>query len=231
MGQNAGEMIEFPSNKHQTPGYLARPEGQGPFPALVAIQEWWGLVPHMREVADRFAGEGFLTLVPDLYYGKTAEEPDEARKLAMALDAKRAVEEISAAGRYLTGMEEVAPKKVGLVGWCMGGGLSLTTAAHNGVVGAVVCFYGRPLDAGDSAKVSAPVLGLYGELDGGIPVSMVQDFDKELEKQGVEHEIHIYAGAEHAFFNDTRTQAFHPEAAEDAWKRALAWFRTHLTED
>ncbi len=228
MKQVSTEMIEFSSNNHLTPGYLASPVGDGPFPAIVAIQEWWGLIPHMKEVADRFAEEGFVTLVPDLYYGKTAEEPNEAQKLAMALDRKKAIEEILAATKFLNAREDVFPKKVGLVGWCMGGGLSLSAAVQNGTVGAVVCFYGRPLEANDTEKLKVPVLGLYGELDGGIPVSMVQDFEEELERNQIKHNIHIYSGAQHAFFNDTRPQAFHPEAAEDAWNRALAWLRDHL---
>jgi carboxymethylenebutenolidase len=148
----------------------------------------------------------------------------------MAMDRQRAIEEISAAGKYLISLDIVRPKKVGLVGWCMGGALSLSTAAHNGVIGAAVCFYGRPLEASDTAKLNVPILGLFGELDGGIPVSMVQDFEKELEINKVPHDIHIYSGAQHAFFNDTRPEAFHAEAAEDAWKRSTNWFRSNLIE-
>jgi len=229
MADDKGRMIEYSSNGGSTPGYLVLPEGDGPFPGVVAIQEWWGLNAHMQAIAERLAGAGFVALVPDLYHGQIAEEPDEARKLAMALNREKAIQEISAAGRYLTGLDEVAPKQVGLVGWCMGGGLSLSTAAHNGVVGAAVCFYGRPLEASDTARLSVPVLGLYGELDAGIPASIVHDFEKELEKNGVTHDIHMYAGAQHAFFNNTRPKSYHAEAAEDAWERTMTWFRTHLT--
>lgn len=210
-----------------TPGYLAKPGEEGQHAALIAIQEWWGLVGHIKDVVDRFATEGFVTLAPDLYNGQTATEPDEARKLAMALDRQRAVAEIVAAANYLRSLPYVAPKKVGIVGWCMGGGLALTTAAASQDVDAVVCFYGRPLDARDAAKIKAPVMGIYGELDAGIPASIVQDFDKQLARNGIEHEFHTYAGAGHAFFNNDR-QAYHPEAAEDAWKRTLAWLRKYL---
>ncbi|MDA1330259.1 MAG: dienelactone hydrolase family protein [Chloroflexi bacterium] len=228
MANPNARMIDYPSNAHQTPGYLVLPEGEGPFPAVVAIQEWWGLNDHMKQIGQRLAAAGFVALVPDLYHGEMAEEPNEARKLAMALDRQRAIEEISAAGHFLAARDDVAPKKVGIIGWCMGGGLSLSTAAHNGIIGAAVCFYGRPLEAGDTAKINAPVLGLFGELDGGIPVSLVQDFEKELEKNAIPHHIHVYAGAQHAFFNDTRPQAYNPDAAQDAWQRALDWFSTHL---
>lgn len=204
------------------------PDGAGPFHAVVAIQEWWGLVGHIKDVTDRLAAQGFVTLAPDLYHGETANEPDEARKLAMALDRHRAIEEIVAAAKYLKSLDGVAPKKVGVVGWCMGGGLALSAAAQSAEIDAVVCFYGRPLETADTAKLRVPVLALYGELDGGIPQSIVQTFDKELEIAGTPHYIHTYAGAQHAFFNDGRAHSYHPEASADAWGRTLAWFRQHL---
>ena len=222
------KMIELPSNAHQTPGYLAMPDGDGPFPAVIAIQEWWGLVGHIKDVAERLAAQGFITLAPDLYHGQTAAEPNEARKLAMALDRQRAVAEIETAAKYLRSLPNVGPKKVGCIGWCMGGGLALSTAANTGELDAVVCFYGRPLEASEAAKIKAPVLALYGELDSGIPASIVQDFERTLQAQGVVHEFHTYAGAGHAFFNDGRPEAYHAEAAADAWSRALVWLRQHL---
>lgn len=228
MAKPSGHMVKFAANGGETPGYLVLPEGDGPFPGIIAIQEWWGLVGHIREVAERFAAEGFVVLAPDLYHGQSAEEPDEARKLAMALDRQRAIAEIAGGVAYLAGLDQVAPKKIGIVGWCMGGGLALSAAAHNGGVGAVVCFYGRPLEAADTARIHAPVLGLYGELDAGIPQSLVQDFEKQLERQSTPHEFHTYAGAQHAFFNDGRAHSYHPEASADAWQRALGWFRQYL---
>lgn len=222
------KMIDFPSNEHTTPGYLARPDDEAQHPGLVVIQEWWGLLPHIKDVAERFARAGFVALAPDLYHGQKAEEPDEAQKLAMALDRERAVAEILAAAHHLQEMDQVALKKIGVVGWCMGGGLSLSAAASSeGEIGAAVAFYGRPLSADDTAKIEAPVLGLYGEEDAGIPVEDVRAFEEELKAHQIPHEIHVYEGAQHAFFNDTR-QAYHPEAAQDAWEKTLAWFRRHL---
>jgi carboxymethylenebutenolidase len=220
------ELLDYPADGHETPGYLARPAG-GTHPGVVVIQEWWGLMPHIKDVAERFAREGFVALAPDLYYGERADEPDEARKLAMALDRERAVDEIVAAARYLQGMDGVAGEQIGVVGWCMGGGLALSTAAESNLVGAVVAFYGRPLGDEDTAHMQAPVLGLYGEADQGIPVDDVRAFEQALRAHGVPHEVHIYPGAHHAFFNDTR-QAYDAEAAQDAWQRTLAWFRQHL---
>ena len=225
-------MIEFPINAHRAPGYLAQPADGQAHPGVVVIQEWWGLVPHIKDVAERLAREGFVALAPDLYHGQAAAEPDEARQLAMALDANRAVQEIAAAARYLKKLDHVAPPKVGVVGWCMGGGLSLSTAAHHAdLIGAAVAFYGRPLTASDAAKLHVPVLGLYAEHDHGIPVEAVQAFAAEMKKQRVPHEVHIYPGTSHAFFNDTRPQIYQAAAAQAAWQKTLAWFRKYLVED
>jgi carboxymethylenebutenolidase len=220
-------MVSFDSNGGETPGYLVRPE-VGQHPGLVVIQEWWGLVPHIKDVARRFARQGFIALAPDLYHGEAASEPDDARKLAMELDRERAIIEIQAAIKYLQGLDAVQPKMIGVVGWCMGGALTIYTAASSGDVGAAVAFYGGIQDVGIAASIKAPLLGLYGEHDHGIPVDMLRKFDAELEKYGVTHEIHIYEGAEHAFFNDARPHSYNPQAAEDAWNRTLGWFRQYI---
>ncbi|TAK14918.1 MAG: dienelactone hydrolase family protein [Anaerolineae bacterium] len=226
--ETTSQMIEFSCDGERVPGFLAHPVAAGKYPGVIVIQEWWGLVAHIKDVAERLAGEGFVTLAPDLYHGQAAGEPDEARKLAMALDRERAVKECSAAGAHLAFFENVLPKKVGVVGWCMGGGLSLSTAAHNGVIGAAVCFYGRPLERDDALRLRVPVLGLYGEEDKGIPLGLIQDFERHLIETKVTHQIVVYPSAPHAFFNDTRPEAYRAEAAEDAWRRTIDWFRQHL---
>ncbi len=222
------QMIEFPSNGHNTPGYLAQPDGDGAYPGIVVIQEWWGLNPHIKEVAERFATAGYVALAPDLYYGEVATEPDEARKLAMALDRERAIAKVLAAAQYLQGMKSVSSQKMGVVGWCMGGALSLSSAADSvDELGATVAFYGRPLSAEDTPKLEVPVLGLYGEKDAGIPVTAVREFEKELQANGKTHQIHVYDEAPHAFFNDTRP-SYRSEAAQDAWQKTLGWFEKYV---
>lgn len=224
------KMIEFSSNKHTTPGYLAMPAGADRFPGLVVIQEWWGLVPHIRDVAERFAIEGFAALAPDLYHGQATSEPDEARKLAMELDREQAVAEIAAAMSYLQGMEQVHPKAIGVVGFCMGGSLTMATAAASQQVGAAVVFYGMPRELEIVSAIKAPLLGLYGEEDHGIPVDMVRSMEQKLQEHAVMHEVHIYPGAGHAFFNDSRPHIYQPDAAQDAWERTLGWFRKYLSQ-
>lgn len=228
MAEISNSMIEFLSNDHITPGYLAQPEGARRFPALIVIQEWWGLVPHIKDVVDRFAEEGFVALAPDLYHGQAASEPDEARKLSMELDRERAIAEIVAAIHYLQSLDQVMPKAIGVVGFCMGGSLTIATAAASRDVGAAAAFYGMPGDLGIVGTIQAPLLGLYGQEDHGIPVDLVRSLEQELQQHGVVHEIHIYAGAGHAFFNDSRPHIYDPDAAQDAWERTLRWFRQHL---
>src|SRR5919199_6489264 len=137
----AGQMVEFQSNGARTRGYLATPEsGRGP--GVVVIQEWWGLVPHIREVADRFAAAGFVALAPDLYHGDVARSPDEAGKLMMALNIEQTERDLRGAINFLLNDSRVAGGRVGTVGFCMGGALSLYAASKNEQVGACVVFYG-----------------------------------------------------------------------------------------
>ena len=208
-------------------GYLARPAGEGPRPAIIVIQEWWGLNDNIKDIARRFAAEGFVALAPDLYHGQVVSEPNEARKLIMALDMEAAVGEIQRAVDFLLQQPFVAGPKVGLTGFCMGGRLVLMTALADDRLGAAVPFYGSPLTAEQAGQVKAPVLGLYGELDGGIPAESVREMQKGLNAAGIPNDFVIYPGAQHAFFNDTRP-SYHPQAAADAWQRALAWFHRYL---
>jgi carboxymethylenebutenolidase len=220
-------MITFPFHGEQVPGYLSLP-GTIPAPGLVVIQEWWGLEPHIKDVTDRLAAEGFAALAPDLYHGRVATEPDEARKLAMELEHDRAVAEIDAAAHALLSRSEVRGPKVGIVGFCMGGGLALLTACRSERVGAAVVYYGRnPNPIEQVRNLSCPLLGLYGEADQGIPPSEVERLRQALSEAGKQYQLHIYPRAPHAFFNDTRA-SYRPEAAIDAWRRTLAFFRQHL---
>jgi carboxymethylenebutenolidase len=221
------ESAEYPGVEGETlTGYLACPAGEGRWPGLVVIQEWWGLDEHIKDVARRFAGEGFAVLAPDLYHGAVASEPDEARELVMALDTDEAVREIRQAVAFLGAQDYVAGSQVGIVGFCLGGRLVLQTVRVEGHLGAAVAFYGSPLTPQEATKVRVPVLGLYGAQD-QIPVPDVRAMHEAFDRAGVENELYVYEGASHAFFNDTRP-TYRPEAATDAWPRTLAWFRKHL---
>jgi len=222
----AGKMVEFPSNGHTAKGYLATPtSGKGP--GVIVIQEWWGLVGHIKSVADRFAAAGFSALAPDLYHGQTASEPDAAGKLFMALNIERAEKDLSGAAKYLAGQSSTA--KLGAVGFCMGGQLALFAGCTNPSVGPVVDFYGiHPNVKPDYSKLSGPVLGLFAEKDGFVTPQVAKDTDAAIKKAGKQSEIHIYPNVDHAFFNDENTGAYNKAAADDAWRRTLGHFRQHL---
>ena len=223
------EMITYSSNGGTATGYLSPPAGNKG-PGVVVIQEWWGLVPHIKSVADRLAEAGFLALAPDLYHGKVTTSPDEAGKLMMAMNIDQAEQEIGGAVTHLKSHEMNSSGKVGTVGFCMGGALSLYAASKNPDVSACVIFYGgHPKVQPDLPALEAQVLGLYAENDGFVTVASVQDLERKLKGLGKDCKFHIYPGVDHGFFNDERPQVYNKAAAEDAWKRTIDFFRKYLT--
>lgn len=226
-----GEMVQFPSNGSIVGGYLATPE-VGAGPGLVVIQEWWGLVDHIKDVCDRFAPEGFTALAPDLYHGQKTAEPDEAGKLMMALDMERAARDMAGAIDFLAAHEAVRGRGVGVVGFCMGGGLALWLATlRPDQVNAAVPFYGVIPWAGaqpDWSRLEAVVQGHYGELDASASPESVRALEAQLKEAGKDVEFFVYEGAGHAFFNDARPEAFNEDAARQAWIRTLEFLRKHL---
>ncbi len=221
-----GRMVEFPANGGKTAGYLS-PPAAGRGPGVLVIQEWWGLVGHITNVCDRFAAEGFTALAPDLYHGKTADEPDAAGKLFMALNIAQAERDLRGAAKYLAGHSSTA--KLGAVGFCMGGQLALFAATLNPSIAATVNFYGvHPNVKPDYAKLSGPVLGLFAEKDSFVTPKVAKDEDKAIRAAGKTSEIHIYPGVDHAFFNDERKDVYNKAAADDAWRRTLTFFRQRL---
>ncbi len=209
-------------------GYLARPAAASGAAVLV-IHEWWGLNDNIRTMARRLADEGYLALAVDLYEGEVAADRDTARKLATRArdQAARGAENMRQALAYLR--REQGARKVGVIGWCFGGGWSLATAlAEPEGIDATVIYYGRLVtDPEELAPLASPVLGIFGALDGGIPVATVREFEAALAELGKKASIHVYEGADHAFANPTGSR-YQAEAAEDAWTKTLAFFAEHL---
>jgi len=221
--------VEFPCDGRKTRGHLAVPKsGRGP--GVVVIQEYWGLVPHIAQLADRFAAEGFVALAPDLYHGRHTTNPDEAGRLMMALDVPKAAEDLRGAIDFLRARPECSSKKVGTVGFCLGGQLSLFAACvHPDAVGACVDFYGvHPNVKPDVTKLQAPVLGFFAEKDAYVNAAVVKDLSDRLTKAGKKHEFKTYAGVNHAFANDTRPEVYDAKATADAWAKTVAFFRKNL---
>ena len=219
-----GEMVSFAANGGAAEGYLAVPDQPGP--GVLVIQEWWGLVGHIKEVADRFAEAGFTALAPDLFHGEATTSPDAAGKLLMALAVDRAERDLRGAADHLATV--ASGDSVGVVGFCMGGQLALYAASKSPRIGACVDFYGvHPNVHPDYKSIRCPVLGLFAEKDGFVNAEAVGKLGGSLAAAGVAHQFHTYAGTEHAFFNDRRP-AYDAEASADAWDRVIRLFRENL---
>ena len=225
-----GSMIEFPSNGGTARGYLAVPESGGGLP-LVVIQEWWGLVPHIEDVCERFAAEGFVALAPDLYRGESTTEPDEAGKLMMAMNLEQAAKDMSGA------VDEVAAlangSRVGVTGFCMGGGLALVLACRRpDLVKACVPWYGIipwPEAQPDWTALEAPVLGHFAEEDGFFDPAAVGELQDKLDSLGKSAELIVHPGVDHAFFNDTRPDVYDAATSAQAWAMTVAFLQNNLS--
>jgi carboxymethylenebutenolidase len=225
-----GEIVRYPSNGASSEGYLARP-ADGTGPGVIVIQEWWGLVPHIKAVADRFARDGFVALAPDLYHGAHTTEPDEAVKLLMGLAMDQAARDIAGAADHLAGLDGVAGR-IGTVGFCAGGSLALWSGTLSDKIVATVGFYPAmpwermrpdwPNYAGKAAVIHCD------EGDGGSAAPGIQAASNAIEAAGGEVTVYDYPGTHHAFFNDDRPEVYHAEAAATAWARTLELFRSRL---
>lgn len=224
-----GTMVEFAANGDSAHGYLALPpSGHGP--GVLVLQEWWGLVDHIKTVADRLAAAGFVALAPDLYRGEATTSPDEAQRLMMSLDLPFTAQALQGGAAFLRAHEAVRPKVVGAMGFCMGGQLALYAAtAHPTDIQAVVDFYGvfNPRVPVDLSALRAPVLAHFGDHDANIPRAQTDALEAAIRAAGAPCTVHHY-DAGHAFFNDSRAKVYHPEAAALAWTRTLDFLRDTL---
>ena len=211
-------------------GYFAAPADVAePLPALIVIHEWWGLNDNVQAMADRLAGEGYMVLAVDLYGGKTANSPGEARELMLQVmeDPEAAKTNIRAAYRFL---ESAGAPRIGSLGWCFGGGWSLGAAQlFADDLDASVIYYGQVTDDEERLRpISAPILGIFAADDAGIKLESVEAFRDALESLGKQHEIHIYPGVGHAFANPTGRN-YSADAADDAWAKTLDFLERHLS--
>lgn len=221
-----GETISFASNGGTCGGYLA--DGGGP--GVIVIQEWWGLVPHIRDVADRFAAEGFTALAPDLYHGQSSSEPDGAGKLMMGLNLSQAAKDLSGAVDVL--QSRTGKSSIGVVGYCMGGGLALVLACQRpDAIAAAAPYYGVipwPSAQPSWETLTARVVGEYAELDDFAGPDAVRSLESQLRDLGKDATLHVHPGCHHAFFNDTRPEVYDSTASAKAFARTVELFRSTL---
>lgn len=214
-----------------TQGYLARPADDGTYPTIVVIHEWWGLNENIEHMADILAGHGYVVFAVDLYDGEVATTSSRAGELAGQV-RNNPEEAIAKMDRAVTALraESYTTDRVASLGWCFGGGQSLQLSLSDTELNATVIYYGSlSTDESELRDIDGPVLGVFGSADQVVPVEDVNAFDEALGDLGVEHEIHVYDGAPHAFANPSG-ERFHPEATEDAWEKTLQFLDEHLKE-
>jgi carboxymethylenebutenolidase len=221
------EIITFKAKSgSDTTGYLALPPGENKAPGLILLQEWWGLNDHIKDLADRFAREGFLVIAPDLYHGVSTQDATEAGQLMTDLKFIDAVDEIEGAMATLRAHSR-SNGKVAVTGFCMGGALTLASATAIEGLSAAVPFYGIPdLKAWDITKITAPILGHFATRDGWVPPAKAQAIKEQLDALGRSFELCVY-DADHAFANDTRPAVYNADAAKLAWDRTISFLRHH----
>ena len=225
--------VQYPSGTITMRAYVAAPQTKEKRPAIIVIQEWWGLTDHIKDVACRYAAEGYVAIAPDLYsrlgHALTTDS-GEAGKLMNTLQQEDGLKDLNATVVYLKSVPEVDATRIGVTGFCMGGSYALMLPCVNKEIKAAVPFYGQvPNPDVPLQQLSAPVLYLYGEDDGWITKADVQRLAAGLKKYSKAGEIKTYPGAPHAFFRDTDKTVYRPEAAKDAWARTKAFFKQHLS--
>lgn len=221
--------VAYKSGDEVVHGVLYTPHGKGPFPALVVIHEWWGLVPWVKEQAARLADQGYVTLAVDLYRGKATDSPEVAHELMRGLPEDRANRDLLAAVAYLKSRKDVKADRIGSIGWCMGGGYSLDLAIADPNLAADVINYGHlATDPARLRQIHAPILGLFGAKDQGITPADVHKFEQDLKQMGKKIDVVIYPDAGHAFENPNNKAGYRPEDAADAWQRTVEFLAATL---
>ncbi len=221
-----GKQVSYPSDGETISGMLYIPDNaRNRLPAIVVIPEWWGLNDWVKEQASKLADQGYVTLAVDIYRGRVAQTPEEAHELSRGLPEDRALRDMRAAVAYLGEHKNVDPKRIGAIGWCMGGGKARELAENEPALKAVAINYGSvPSDEADARKIRAQVLGIFGGKDKGIPVDSVRKFEAQMKKLGRPVEVVIYPEAGHAFENPNNKQGYRADDAADAWRRIVAFF-------
>ena len=221
-------MISFQHGTETYTGYLSTAVG-GRGPGVIVLQEWWGLVEHIKDICDRLAHSGFTALAPDLYGGKSTTEPDEAGSLMMALNIAETEKILSSAVDTVLSHPSVEGHTVGIAGFCMGGQLALFAAGANPKITATADFYGiHPNVKPSYSTIKGSVLGIFAEHDDYASPAAVAALDQALTEANVPHRFKTFAGRHHAFFNDTRPTVYDSEAAQEAWNTLVNFFVANL---
>ena len=224
-----GKPVSYKSGDETVNAILYTPQGNGPFPALVVIHEWWGLNDWVKEQASKLADQGYVALAIDLYRGKVATTPEEAHEIMRGVPSDRANRDLLAASSFLRSQKNVNPAKVGDIGWCMGGGYALDLAIADPKLKAAVINYGHlASDKTTLQKINAAILGIFGGQDKGIPPADVNKFEADLKALGKPAEIKIFPDAGHGFENPNNKASYRADDAKQAWELITAFLAKYL---
>ena len=206
-------------------GYLAKPSSKGEFPAIIMIHEWWGLNENIKEMAQKLASHGYIVFAVDLYEGKVGTTSEEAMQLRRSFEQSQWTDNMNTAISYVK--DNYAPSNIGSIGWCFGGGQSLNLALNN-ELDATVIYYGQLItEPEELSRIDWPILGIFAELDSGIPPETVGKFEDALNEVGIENDIYIYPDVNHAFANPSGDR-YAPDESKDAWLKTLQFFNENL---
>ncbi len=231
MASVKGHEVHFPGKAGAIRAYVAEPAGAGPHPAVIVVQEWWGLNEHIKDVARRFAGEGYFAIAPDLYSrqgNRVTADPNVAGDLMSGLKMADGIDDLQSTVAWLKTQKAANPAKIGVIGFCMGGSYATLLPCVSREIKAAAPFYGEiPPDA-KLHDLHCPIFYAYGENDGWIQRGDVERLAAALKRFGKAGEVKIYGGCSHGFFNDTRADVYSARDAHDAWRRTLALFEHNL---
>jgi len=221
--------VSYKSGDETVHGILYTPEGKGPLPGIIVIHEWWGLNDWVKEQASKLADQGYAALALDLYRGKVATTPEEAHEIMRGVPEDRAKRDLEAAFQFLASQPNVKKDRIGAIGWCMGGGYSLDLALEEPKLAADIINYGHlATDPETLKKINAPILGLFGGQDRGIPPADVKKFEQQLKQLGKKVDITIYPDAGHGFQNPVNGAGYKPADTADAWDKIVKFLASTL---
>jgi len=231
MAENTTQEITYPGKAGNLKAYLARPTGGAPRPVVIVVQEWWGLNENIKDIARRFANEGYFAVAPDLYSrqgNKVASDPNTAAQLMGGLKTEDGIDDLKSTIGWIRAQKEARSSKIGITGYCMGGSYAMLLPCESKEISAAAPFYGE-IPSDDKIKnLNCAIFYAYGANDGWIQRPDVERLAAALKKLGKKGEVKIYEGCDHGFFNDTRKDVYAPDAAKDAWQHTLRLFAENL---
>jgi len=231
MAEIATQEVSYRGKAGTLKAFVAHPKSAGTHPAVIVVQEWWGLNDNIKDIARRFANEGYFAIAPDLYSRqghKVAHDPNTAAQLMGGLKTPDGIDDLKSTVEWLRAQRDTASVKIGITGYCMGGSYAMLLPCESKEISAAAPFYGEIPSDDQLKSLGCPVFYAYGANDGWIQRPDVERLAAALKKLGKKGEVKIYEGCDHGFFNDTRKDVYAPDAARDAWQRTLKVFAENL---